>query len=265
MPRCRKRRVCQEPLFREFCQNSSSDPSLSVIMTVDEYETIRLIDKLGLSQEQCADLMNVARTTAQLIYNSARKKLADCICEGKTLIISGGNYSICDGSAYCPNCTKAEAYAIPDMKPKGDVYMRIAVTYDNGTIFQHFGHTETFKFYDVNDGIITNEQVVSTNGQGHGALGGFLRAAQVDALICGGIGGGAKNALASAGIALYGGVCGNADEAVKALLQGTLGFTTSPTCNHHGEGHVCGDHSDGHQCGDHGEEHHHDGGCHCHN
>ena len=91
--------------------------------------------------------------------------------------------------------------------------MRIAVTYENGEIFQHFGHTEQFKFYDVEDGQIVKEQVAGTNGQGHGALGGFLRNAGVDALICGGIGGGAKMALANAGITLYGGVTGSADEA----------------------------------------------------
>lgn len=260
MPKCRKRRVCEEPPFRHFSHNKMDNAQV-ISMTVDEYETIRLIDKIGLSQEQCADQMNIARTTAQFIYNSARKKLADCICEGKSLVIEGGNYALCDGSAYCHGCSKAESYEIPNIQSKGVNNMRVAVTYDRGMIFQHFGHTENFKLYDIEDNVIVKEQVVSTNGQGHGALGGFLRAAQVDALICGGIGGGAKNALAQAGIALHGGVKGSADDAVMALIQGTLGYTSNPTCNHHGEGHVCGEHEDGHTCGEHHEEGHE---CHCH-
>ena len=96
--------------------------------------------------------------------------------------------------------------------------MRIAVTYENGQIFQHFGHTEQFKVYDVENRAVTGSQVVDTNGQGHGALAGVLRDLGVDALICGGIGAGAQEALAQAGIRLYGGVTGGADEAVRALL-----------------------------------------------
>ena len=98
--------------------------------------------------------------------------------------------------------------------------MRIAVTYEDGQVFQHFGHTEMFKVYDVEDGKVSDSQVVDTNGQGHGALAGVLKALKVDALICGGIGGGARAALDAGGIKLYGGVSGSADAAVEALLNG---------------------------------------------
>ena len=129
--------------------------------------------------------------------------------------------------------------------------MRIAVTYANGEIFQHFGHTEQFKIYDAENGAIVAAQVVGTNGSGHGALAGFLAALQAEVLICGGIGGGAQMALASAGIKLYGGVSGNADAAVRAFLEGKLDFNPNVQCNHHGhhheEGHSCGSHS----CADH--------------
>ena len=123
--------------------------------------------------------------------------------------------------------------------------MRIAVTYQNGMIFQHFGHTEQFKVYEVEDGKIIASQVVDTNGSGHGALAGVLNVLKVDILICGGIGGGAQMALASAGIRLFGGVSGSADAAVEALLSGTLVYQPNIRCNHHdhhGEGHSCGDH-----------------------
>ena len=102
--------------------------------------------------------------------------------------------------------------------------MKIAVTYENGEIFQHFGHTAQFKIYKVEDGKIVSEEVVDTNGSGHGALAGLLSVVNADVLICGGIGGGAQMALAQAGIKLYAGVRGDADEAVEAFVNGCLDF-----------------------------------------
>lgn len=140
--------------------------------------------------------------------------------------------------------------------------MRIAVTYENGEIFQHFGHTEAFKIYDVENGVITNAYVAETNGSGHGALAGMLSELNVDVLICGGIGGGAQMALAQAGILLYGGVHGDADKAVEALLADSLTYDPEAKCDHHGHGHGHG-HGEGHTCGDHGcGSHNCGGGCH---
>lgn len=131
--------------------------------------------------------------------------------------------------------------------------MRVAVTYENGDIFQHFGHTEQFKIYDIRDGKILSSEIVDTNGSGHGALAGVLNALKVDALICGGIGGGAQMALAEAGIQLFGGVSGSADAAAQALAEGKLDFNPAVRCDHHdhhGEGHSCGSHGCGsHTCG----------------
>lgn len=120
--------------------------------------------------------------------------------------------------------------------------MKIAVTYENGQVFQHFGHTEQFKVYEIEDGKVVDTKVVDTKGSGHGALAGFLNLYEVDTLICGGIGGGAQNALKEAGITFYGGVGGDADKAVEALLAGNLGYNPDVKCNHHGEGHTCGGH-----------------------
>nr|WP_270366816.1 NifB/NifX family molybdenum-iron cluster-binding protein [Eubacterium ramulus] len=125
--------------------------------------------------------------------------------------------------------------------------MKIAVTYENGMVFQHFGHSEQFKIYEVEDGKIIASEVVPTNGQGHGALAGFLTNQQVEVLICGGIGAGAQTALANVGIKLYGGVSGLADSAVSAYLAGKLDYNPDIMCSHHGEGHSCGEHS----CGNH--------------
>lgn len=124
--------------------------------------------------------------------------------------------------------------------------MKIAVTYDNGNIFQHFGKTENFKVYEVEDNKVVSSEVIGSNGTGHGALAGLLSEQGVDVLICGGIGGGAQNALAQAGIRLFGGVSGSADDAVNALLAGNLGYDPDVHCNHHDH------HEEGHNCGDHG-------------
>lgn len=111
--------------------------------------------------------------------------------------------------------------------------MKIAVTYENGEVFGHFGHTEQFKIYDVEDGKIVKEAVVPTNGSGHGALAGFLADQGVDALICGGIGMGAQNALTAASIRFYAGVTGSADAAAKALAEGKLEYDPDARCDHH--------------------------------
>ena len=135
--------------------------------------------------------------------------------------------------------------------------MKIAVTYENGQIFQHFGHTEQFKIYTVEHGKVVSSEVVDTNGSGHGALAGFLAEQNVYALICGGIGGGAQMALANAGIQLYGGVSGSCDEAVNSLLANKLNFNPEVRCDHHDhehgeEGDDCGSHGCGsHNCGNH--------------
>lgn len=126
--------------------------------------------------------------------------------------------------------------------------MKIAVTYDSENIFQHFGHTAYFKLYEIADNAIVSTQVLPTGGSGHGALADFLAAQGVQILICGGIGGGAQLALANAGIRLYGGVRGNADAAVNALLVGELGYDPNVRCDHHDHEHG---HS-GHSCGHHG-------------
>ena len=192
--------------------------------------------------------------------------------------------------------------------------MKIAVTYDNGEIFQHFGktesfkvyevednkvvssevigangtghgalagllaeqgvnvlicggigggaqtHTEQFKLYDIENGKVVASEVVGTNGSGHGALAGFLAEQQVQVLICGGIGGGAQNALAQAGIKLFGGCSGNADQAVEALLEGQLNYDADVKCSHHDHEHGEG----GHQCGNHGCGNHGCGSHSCH-
>lgn len=119
--------------------------------------------------------------------------------------------------------------------------MKIAVPYADGCIFPHFGKTEQFKFYETENGRILSEEIVPTNGKGHGALAGFLADAQVELLLCGGIGAGAREALAAEKIRVLGGVTEKADDAVRAYLAGTLAYDPDAHCRHHdgGAGHVC--------------------------
>jgi len=224
------------PVYRSFSPDDIT-ASESVHMTVDEFEALRLLDAEGLTQEGCASRMNIARTTVTAIYDSARKKVADALVNGKRLLITGGH------------CEFEPVEIKQVIIEKGKDTMRIAVTYENGEIFQHFGHTEQFKLFDVEDGKIVNEQVVNTNGSGHGALAGFLQAVKADVLICGGIGMGAQMALADAGIKLYAGVQGSADDAAKALAEGNLEYDPDAHCDHHGHHH---DGDCGHEhCGEH--------------
>lgn len=227
--------VCKMPSCQNFLPVNQNAHSITLRLTIEEYETIRLIDYTGNSQQEAAAQMNVSRTTIQALYCEARKKLARFLVEGTHLQIQGGNYELCNQTRSCCGVKKE----------KGESIMNIAVTYENGEVFQHFGHTEQFKVYEVENGEIKSSKIVDTNGQGHGALAGFLFNSDISVLICGGIGGGARNALAEAGIELYPGASGNADAQVESFLQGKLQYDPNTMCNHHS-------HEEGHSCGDHG-------------
>ena len=227
MPRPKKcRKICGLPKRCYFGPLEGTITDDIIKMTVDEYETIRLIDHLGYNQENCSRQMGVARTTVQAVYNSARRKLAESLVDGKLLVIQGGNYVVCPKRA--------------SVVEKEVMKMKIAVTYENGQVFQHFGQTSEFKIYDVEDGEIVSAKVISTGGQGHGSLPVFLKDGGVDTVICGGIGGGARAGLTEIGIKVLPGVTGNADEQVEKLLAGDLVYDPSAECgHHHGEGHRC--------------------------
>lgn len=259
MPRPqRSRRICDLPRVNSFCPRGSQDGE-PILLTLDEFEVIRLVDLEEKTHEQCAQQMDISRSTVQEIYESARKKIAACLVHGRELRIAGGNYRLCGGqeSTRCGQCCRhSETLPTPKNASKGERIMKLAVTYENGQIFQHFGRTAQFKLYDIEDGKIVRSEVVDTNGSGHGALAGFLMQRGVDTLICGGIGGGAQAALANAGIRLFGGVSGDADAAAEALVNGTLNFNPAVHCDHHehahGEGHTCGEHGcSEHGCGQH--------------
>ncbi len=247
------KRICEEPVSEGFVPAGQHPGGSPVTLTFDEYEAIRLIDLEGLSRAECSERMGIARTTAQAIYNSARRKIAECLVRGRELRISGGTYWICDGMADCPGCRfrGRSGGAAPkfDIGEKEKNSMRIAVTYDQGQVFQHFGRTENFKIYDVADGEVRKTAVCGADGISHGALAGLLDGNDVDVLICGGLGGGAMSALEEAGIQVVSGASGDADLAVQDFLAGRL-VSSGSNCDLHGHG------EGGHSCGSHGG-----GGC----
>ena len=246
------RRVGIIPEYRGFTPDGLASGD-AIDMTIDELEVLRLCDLEGLNQEAVAQHMGIARATVAAICSRAHRKVANALVNGRALSIEGGSI------AYSPITTTTAAWPAKEVDT-----MRVATTYDNGNIFMHFGRSEQFKIYDIQDDKVLNEQVVGTGGTGHGALAGLLANGGVDTLICGGIGGGAINALTQAGITVYAGAQGNCDACVEALIAGTLAQTGEATRDCHGHDHEH-THEHGESCGCHGH-HGHDGheGCGCH-
>ncbi len=242
MPRPQKcRRICGMPPCNDFSPRFKYQDE-TVVLSLDEYETIRIIDYEAKTQEECSKLMNVSRPTISAIYERARQKVATCLVEAKSLKIDGGDYEICQGGLKeCHHVKKC-----CQRQRKKENMKKIAVTYMNGVVFPHFGKSENFKLYEVADNKVISSKLIDNEGQGHGALVTILQAHGVDTLICGGIGAGAQNGLAEAGIKVYGGVEGNCDIVVENLLKGTLKYNPDVACSHHEH-----DHHEG-GCGSHG-------------
>lgn len=239
------RSICRMPKHCRF--TSEDNPKSGINLSVEEYEVVRLMDYLGMTQAECAEHMEISRGTVQALYMEARKKIARFLVEGTYMEIGGGDYQLCekDCEEKClGRCSESPVSLLNDVQNGNGFIMKIAVTYDKGQVFQHFGRTEQFKIYEVSEGNITSAEVVDTNGRGHGALAGFLTEHGVHVLICGGIGGGARNALAEAGIELYPGAVGDADLQVESFLNGTLLYNPNTQCEHH--------HGDQHKCEEHG-------------
>jgi predicted Fe-Mo cluster-binding NifX family protein len=127
--------------------------------------------------------------------------------------------------------------------------MKVAVTYENGEVFQHFGRTPHFKVYEIENEEVKSSQVIDTGETGHGTLAGFLKELGTDVMICGGIGGGAIAAMDESGIRVYAGASGNVDDIIGKYMAGTLEERGEATCDHHDH-----EHHVGHDCGH--------GGCH---
>ena len=216
-----------------------------------DYCVRALARQLGVSQAAVSQHLKVLRE-AGLVSGEKRGYFLHYRVEGEALLAASSALAALarEKPAPCGGCGRDSgpgcgAPAAAPAKLWEVNTMKIAVTYENGQIFQHFGHCGQFKLYDVENGAVVSARVVDAAGSGHGALAGFLQGLGADCLICGGIGGGARNALALANIRLYPGVSGEADKAVADLLAGRLEYDPDTVCSHHHEG--------GHHC--------HSGGC----
>lgn len=247
MPRPRKcRRVCQmprtggfRPVFTEETgETVLQDEEETINLTVDEYEAIRLIDREGMSQEECSAYMQVARTTAQLIYNSARKKLADALVMGLPLRIQGGNFRICDGSNArrdCDGCRRRLGTCVL-LKEKGDGNMRIAIPLDENKedVCIVLGRAPYFLFRENGeDTILENPAAQSEGGAGLQAA-QFLIDNSTDVLVTVRCGQNAGDVFREAGIKIYKSANKAAADDLAALEAGTLGELTQFHGGFHG-------------------------------
>ena len=237
-------------------------------LSLDELESIRLVDLEECDQQEAADRMAVSRGTIQRLLANAHRKVAFALLHGLQLGVSDEGLGSAVQARACAVHERPCRYCCAQtQKPRQQrsVIMKVAVTCDeNGKVFQHFGHTPAFALFEVTDGAITSEERVETNGTGHGALADFLAERGVERLFCGGIGGGAQMALAEKGIQISGGAAGDARQVVERWLDGSLLLNPNFQCHHHDgdDHHACGPHGCGnhHHDGDDGHHHHHHDG-----
>ncbi len=227
MPRRKKcRKVCQMPTTREFRPIGDVSCKSAVILSVDEYEAIRLIDKQGFSQEECANYMQVARTTVQLIYNSARKKLADALVDGLSLRIEGGDYRLCDGTedtCGCGGCWR-HRHGQMMMKVKEDGQMRIAIPLDENRqdVCIVLARAPYFLFKDELEETIVENPAAQAHGGAGVQVAQFLVDSGVSALITVRCGQNAADVFTAAGMKIYKSVNKTAAEELAALADGKL-------------------------------------------
>lgn len=225
------------PPARIFIPTKSNPDTIrgGIIMLLEEWEALRLVDYAGLEQTTAALSMGISRQSVQMLVSSARSKLARAVVEGLPLHIQGD-----------PENTGNNQTSIT----KRNSMMKIAVTTQHTQVFPHFGRTPEFYVVTAEDGKIVEESIIPAPAEGHGALVGFLVGQGVDALICGGVGGGAFNSLRAAGIQIYAGASGSVKEQVLSLLSGQLSQQGDANCDHHDEHDHNNDHG-GHGCGHH--------------
>ena len=211
-------------------QNLEDKPSIT--LNLEEWECLRLVDYQGIDQEEAAKSLDVSRQLLQMLLRSARQKVARALVEVLPLCIRDGHYKYTDN--------------VGELKINRSEEMKIAVTCFQDAVFAHFGRTPEFAIYLVEDGKIVKEERLAAPAEGHGALAGFLKTQNVNTLICGGIGGGAINALRAAGIKVFTGASGKVREQAESLLAGQLPQLGDANCDHSGHEH---DHDHGHEAG----------------
>lgn len=202
---------------------SSCEGREAIILNVDEFETIRLIDREGLSQQECGQYMGVARTTVQQIYTAARKKLADALVEGLPLRIEGGDYRLCENEEECfacPGCWKHPG----GVKIKEEGPMKIAIPLDENKtdVCLTFGRAPYILFaQDGREEILENPAAQAQGGAGLKAA-QFLVDQEAEVLITFRCGQNAADVFTAAEMQIYKAQGTTAEENVQAFLNGKL-------------------------------------------
>ena len=185
MPRPRKcRMVCRLPGASEFVPLDGRKDASPIVLTVDEFEALRLIDGEDYSQEQCGEQMHIARATVQQIVDSARKKISFALVEGRPLKILGGEYRLCEGGAARCGCCRAGCGRCLRNRKEGFA-MRIAVAANGNEVAGHFGHCENFWLYDVENQAIVKEESIPNPGHRPGFLPNFWETTAQNVVIAG--------------------------------------------------------------------------------
>ena len=237
MPRPRKcRKVCCLPESSQFGPlGMSCDQEHRIVMTVDEYETVRLIDFAGFTQEECAKQMKIARTTVQRIYNEARKKLAEVLVNGKVLRIEGGDYKLCDGLETFCRCGGCHRHSSPNKQKEDDIIMKIALPTRQNLIDDHFGHCEYYTVFTIDDSknIVDQEIIASPVGCGcKSNIAQTLSTMGVTILLAGNMGDGAMEVLKNSGIKVVRGCSGDVKTVALNWLTGSL-TDSGDSCHEH--------------------------------
>lgn len=239
MPRPRKcRKVCCLPDNPGFIPIKPRTPQGTVILNVDEYETIRLIDREGYSQEQCGNYMGVARTTVQQIYTSARRKIADALVSGLSLRIDGGDYQLCDGDdSACP-CGGCWRRHLKNSGYKEITSMKIAIPLDENKkdVCVSFGRAPFFLFHDqTGDEILENPAANAQGGAGLKAA-QFLVDHDVTILITVRCGQNAADVFQAVGMKIFKSQATDAQENITAYEENELAELTHFHAGFHGVG-----------------------------
>lgn len=232
MPRpIKERSIREKPVCCRFIPEKIQNTEI-VILTMDEFDVIRKCDYERLSQENCAQTMNVSRTTVQRIYSSARSKIAEALVLGKVLEVDGGivSFNSEDDSSNYKN-------------EKGEVSMKIAIGLDGEKVADHFGHCNDFRVYEIVDNKVINQEDIHDDVHVHQARPQFLKDLGVDVLIMNSMGKGAYNRLIALGIKTINAENKRVEEALNSYLSQELNVELV--------GHEC------HGCGSHGKGHHH--------
>lgn len=235
MPRPRKcRRVCRLPATIEFGPVGQEAEGQPVLLTIDEFEALRLIDKLGLSQEECSAYMQVARTTVQAIYSSARKKLAEALVDGRRLRIEGGDYRLCEGGEGFCGCGRCHRLDISPEKgsEKEENSMKIAIPLDENKqdVCIVLARAPYFLFsQDGQESIVDNPAAQAQSGAGL-QVAQFLVDNEADVLITVRCGENAAEVFQAAGMKIYKSLGSSAREDLEALAQNRL----QPLTHFHG-------------------------------